>query len=749
MLTRLILPASSSEPGSFGLLHPQIQRWIWQQGWTELRDIQDQAIPAVLSGTQDVILAAATAMGKTEAAFLPILSRLLALPEPGVVFYISPLKALINDQWRRLNDLCEQLEIPVIAWHGESNATRKQRFLKQPAGIVLITPESLEALFVNRGSAMPTVCANLNYLVIDELHAFIGSERGQQLQSLLHRLELAATHPVPRIGLSATLGDMSLAATFLRPRQGSQVTVIQARNSQQEIKILLKGYTDNFTPPADDDGERPPSDSQLAIGQHLYQVMRDGNNLIFPNSRSLVENYAAQLRRYCQQDHIANVFWPHHGSLSRELREDSERALKDDTRPATIICTTTLELGIDVGAVKAVAQIDAPPSVASLRQRLGRSGRRQGEAAILRAYNIEARLTPQSGFSDCLREGLLHSIAMIRLLLAGWVEPPARTAVYASTLVQQILSVIAEKGGIQTAQLWRNLIATGPFTHINRDDFLALLSYLGKQDVLMQDSSGLLLAGSKGERLLNHYHFYTAFSTDEEFRIEHNGKVLGSLPFSQPLLPNQALIFAGRSWRVLTVDTEARRISVKPARGGTPPVFESRGLRVHDRVRQEIYAVLAGQEPVLFLDAGAQQLLQQARDYFQAAHLQKQWLLASGNSTLLLTWRGDTINNTLALLLAWCGLEAVATGATVVINGSTPEQVQAAIADLLAHGAPSLDDLLAKAGNLRLEKWDWALPVSLLHKSYAASCLDMDGAMAWLQGQTHEQHEGSTSTSYT
>ncbi|HCW0667357.1 TPA: DEAD/DEAH box helicase, partial [Pseudomonas aeruginosa] len=226
------LPPSSSESAGFSLLEPRIQRWIWSEGWTSLRDAQERAIPALLSADQDVIIAAATAAGKTEAAFLPILTNLLQDTErPGSVLYISPLKALINDQWDRLERLCDELELPVIAWHGDISASRKHRFLKSPEGILLITPESLEALFVNRGTSLAGLFANLRYLVVDELHAFIGSERGKQLQSLMHRVETIIDRPLPRVGLSATLGDMTLAAAFLRPNAPHHVSVIESKGS--------------------------------------------------------------------------------------------------------------------------------------------------------------------------------------------------------------------------------------------------------------------------------------------------------------------------------------------------------------------------------------------------------------------------------------------------------------------------------------------------------------------------------------
>src|SRR5580658_4598130 len=218
-------PASSSESANFRLLDPRIQRWIWTAGWTELRDAQELAIPLLLDATQDVIISANTASGKTEAAFFPILTRLAQTPcVPALAIYISPLKALINDQWRRLDALTELLEMQVTPWHGDINPQRKSRFMKNPAGCLLITPESLEALLARQGHSVRGLFAGLRYVVVDELHAFMGTERGKQLQSLLNRVEKAIGRTVCRVGLSATLGDKQGAARFLRPDGARPVT---------------------------------------------------------------------------------------------------------------------------------------------------------------------------------------------------------------------------------------------------------------------------------------------------------------------------------------------------------------------------------------------------------------------------------------------------------------------------------------------------------------------------------------------
>lgn len=277
-----------SVSSAFSLLDERIQHFLWAEHWEELRDVQEQAIPEILRADQDVIIAAATAAGKTEAAFLPALTHLLGQAPLGLIVYISPLKALINDQFGRLDRLCEDLEVPVWPWHGDISGSIKTRFMRSPSGVLLITPESLEALLCNRGTAVASIFARTTFFVVDELHAFIGSERGKQLQSLMHRIEHVLGRKVPRIGLSATLGDMQLAAEFLRP--DSPVAIVEAGSSGSTLKILVKGFEEPPSPISKRKSKDPSTESApVEIAKQLFLTMRGSNNLVFPNSRREVE----------------------------------------------------------------------------------------------------------------------------------------------------------------------------------------------------------------------------------------------------------------------------------------------------------------------------------------------------------------------------------------------------------------------------------------------------------------------------
>jgi ATP-dependent helicase Lhr and Lhr-like helicase len=734
-------PPSSSDSTAFSLLDPRIQRWIWQARWTELKDAQERAIPVILQGERDVIIAAATASGKTEAAFFPILTRMLAETEPVSALYISPLKALINDQWARLSLLCESLEIPVIPWHGDISASLKQRFLRKPRGCLLITPESLEGILMREGHALTGLFGGVRYIVIDELHAFLDSERGKQLQSLLHRIEEALRRRVTRVALSATLGKMELAAEFLRPDAGGDVDIIDSGEAHQELKVLVKGFY-NLPPRLTDDEVEAKEKAGLtveredvlpqgivAISTHLFSTLRGSNNLVFPNSRNRVELYADLLRRACERSSVPNEFWPHHGSLSKEIREETERALKAGDRPATAIATTTLELGIDLGAVRSIAQIGPAPSVASLRQRLGRSGRRRGEPAILTCYCLEDPIDEDTTASDCLREGLVQNVAQIRLLVSKWFEPPRTQSLHLSTLVQQLLSLIAQYGGITAQKAFSVLCASGVFPTLTKADFIELLRALGEKQFLMQDSTGLLLHGEVGEKVVNHYSFLAAFVSPEEFRVVCDGRPLGTLPIDRPLTPESYLIFAGRRWQVVACSQEEKRIDVKPAKGGKLPLFDGMGGKVHDRVREGMRQVLAEAVLVPFLDVSAQKQLMEARHAYVAMGLAARSIMNEGNSVRVFTWRGDWVNDTLALMLARTGLRAANEGLSIAVRGATTDAVHNALLDIAEGPTPTAEEIAAKVQNKYVGKWDGLLPDELLARNYASEQLDVPGAV--------------------
>ncbi|MCY4372050.1 MAG: DEAD/DEAH box helicase [bacterium] len=743
-----------------------MQRWIYDQGWTSLHDAQERAIGPILDGDRDVIVAAATAAGKTEAAFLPILSKVATAihpktdgerdlwnaydpwneresePSAGVqVLYLSPLKALINDQHQRLEQLCERLDVPVHRWHGDVPATAKRKLVADPSGVLLITPESLEATFVNRGPIVPRLFAGLRYLVIDELHSFLGAQRGVQLQSLMNRVDLATRLQPSRIGLSATLGDMRQAAAFLRPTDPEHVLIVESKLDGRRLLLQMRGY--EAPPPkyrsgaevgqesTGVEGEAKDEESQRAIAEHLFRHLRGHDNLVFANTRNAVETYADLLARRCARARVPNEFWPHHGNLSKGIRQTVETRIKDRTRPATAVSTSTLELGIDIGTVKSVAQIGPPPSVASLWQRLGRSGRRD-DPAVLRLYITERSVDQDTHPVDRLRCDIVQATAMVRLMLGNWLESPADPGFNYSTLIQQIMSVIAQHGGATAADLYRALCGAGPFHLVDRTRFARLLRAMGTHDLLIQAADGLLLPGVAGERQINNYRFYTAFHTADEWRVLSGGRTLGTIPIYQPLREGTLLIFAGKRWKVAGVDKPARVVQVMRAAGGVPHFSGGESPAVSDRVRAEMVAVYRSSDIPAWLDPNAQRLLSEGRAAFHRFGLDGASVLAGDSEVLLFPWKGDRSLHTAALALSVQGVSATAEGPAIQIARTCIRDLEATIRDLLDGPRPAPADLAAAIENPEIDKWDWVLDKTLACESVGARVLDVEGAWALL-----------------
>jgi ATP-dependent Lhr-like helicase len=718
---------------------------MYNQGWDRLRDIQERAAELISAGRRDVIIASATAGGKTEAALLPICSVLARSQERGsgagiAALSVSPLKALINDQYDRIVGLADPLGLPVHRWHGDAPASGKARVLRAPSGLLLITPESLEALFVRHGDRVRRIFGGLRYVLVDELHSFIGTERGAQLQALMHRVEEAAGRRVPRVALSATLGDFAGAADYLRPGGGAQVAVIASTEPGGEIRLQVRGYLDPAAPPPP--GEEPGD--RAAIADHLFRTLRGSDNLVFANSRAAVEVYADMLTQRAGRAQVPARFLAHHGSLSKEVREHVEERLKDPASPVTAICTSTLELGIDVGSVDSVAQIGAPPTVSGLRQRLGRSGRRPGQPAVLRVYVAEPELTSGITPADALRPELFQTVAMIELLTAAWYEPPDDAGLHLSALIQQILSITAQHGGATAGRLFATLCDTGPFRRVDRAVFAGLLRDMGRHHLLEQQADGELLPGREGERLLGHYSFYASFRTSLDYRLVADGYTLGSLPVDRPILPGTLLIFSGARWRVLSVDTAQRVIELTAAEAGKPPVFPGTGGEIADEVRRGMFRLYCSGDIPRYLDATARTLLAEGRAAFHAYGHATRRIFArdsfGGGSfrdsfrdeTLLFPWRGDRIMNTLAAVLGRHGLAVGQDGLAITVGNCTPTRLLDVITRLATGPAPDPVAIAATVRAKQHDKYDRYLDEDLLNLGYAARALDVPGAWSCL-----------------
>ena len=697
---------------SFNLLDERLRRWIWQQGWTSLKDIQENTIPAVLAGNSDVIISASTAGGKTEAVFLPILTSILQNSKSFgyQVLYVSPLKALINDQYRRLADMTSELGIDVIPWHGDINASRKTRSLKNPNGILIITPESLESFLINQERFVMGAFSSLQYVVIDELHSFIGTERGKQLQSLLARIEQVTRRHIPRIAMSATFSDYDAVKYFLRNDCSMPCVIPPQGESNHEIKILVKEYVKSTY-----------VDVTIPISQEIYNNLRGSNNLVFTNSRGAAEEFAVQLSDMCEDNGVPNEFRVHHGSISKIERESVERDLQRGEYPITALCTSTLELGVDIGKVKSIAQIGIAMSVSGLRQRLGRSGRRN-EPSILRVFSIEGN---DDGLLHDLRSSLVQNIAIIELMREHRYEIPCVNRYYFSTLIQQILAIIAEFGGFYPKDGWNLLCQNGAFKNVTPKLFLKLLKCLGKREVISQLSNGQIIIGKFGENILKTPDFYVAFVTPKDLMVMNkaNSKSIGMI--QEMPQAGQIIILSGRRWLVESFDKKNSIVYVSHIESEGDTLFAGDGMDI-DRIivekMREIY-LTDTMYPYLDVRTKANEHLEQGRIFFIKNNLNKISNIGNGKINYLINWRGTKANRTIALLAKYHLNKSCGYGSFFVSN-LTVEDVEL----LRQINHPDVIDLASiLPRHLKTyQKYDYLLSDELLNIEYSETYLDKD-----------------------
>ncbi len=719
----------------------RIQKWVFKQGWPNLREIQSKAVKPILACDRDVLISASTAAGKTEAFFLPACTAIADQEKGFGILYISPLKALINDQCRRLEELSEMLDMPVTPWHGDSPQSIKKKAKANPSGILLITPESLESLLVRESGWVKQSFSQLKYICIDEFHAFIGTERGQHLLSLLNRLEHLLgrfTSPITRVALSATLGDLKSVPQSLRPNKSFPCEIITNSKAQSTLKVQVKGFLEPLNLVKGD--TRLPAEYQIC--QEIYQKCRGGSHLVFANSRRRTESISAQLADFSELDVVPNEFFPHHGSLAKELREGLESRLQKEALPTTAICTMTLELGIDIGKVNSVVQVTAPHSVSSLRQRLGRSGRRSSPA-VLRMFIAEDELTSKSNMVDSLRLELVQSLAMIRLLIVShWFEPADTKQMHLSTFFHQILAVIAQWGSIRVEQLYVLLCDQGPFRHVSTHQFKQLLSHMGSTVVVQQLNSGELVLGVEGERLVNTYTFYSVFKTPEEYRVVAGNKTLGTLPVDSLVLKDQNIVFGGRRWLVVDIDDRTKVIYVKATKGGKPPRFGGGSMSVHDVVRKEMfeiytsgdYRIHVGSQSMDFVDRVGGLLFEEAVMCFKNEDLSRQSIIQKGNDCHVFSWMGDKIVSTITVMLVSKGYVASSFGGVIEVRNASKEDVQNSLIDLVNDEMPTVMELanIVPLSQRQVEKYDEYLPDELLSECYGLKVFNIEGAKQWV-----------------
>ena len=696
---------------AFDMLASSVQRWIWKQRWTSLNEIQERSIPIILKADSDVIISAATAGGKTEAALFPILTSIDDDNSFGCkVLYVSPLKALINDQYRRLLDITEGTHIKVTPWHQDVSVSLKNRFLKTPSGILIITPESLESFLMNRREIAEYIFESLQYIVIDELHAFIGTERGIQLQSLLSRVETMVNRRIPRIAMSATFSDFDSVKVFLRNKGDFPCSIITKERSSHEVKILIKEYIASDSENVEDE-----------ICNEILNKLRGTNNLVFVNSKYEAEEYTTKLGDLCSENNIPNEFRIHHGNLSREIRGNVERELQEGRYPVTAICTSTLELGIDIGKVKSIAQIGVANSVSGLRQRLGRSGRRN-EPSILRILSIDG----ERGLLDELRTNLFQNIAVVELLKEHQFETSSINNYHFSTLIQQLLSLIVSYESILAKEAWQYLCMNGIFNNVTSSVFLKLLHCLGEKKVISQLHTGEIIIGWVGEKIIRDIDFYATFMRTDDYTIlDINGGRIGIIQ-GEPR-KGDIIKLAAKHWKVEEVSKRNKTAYVHQTDKIGNLFFDGFGMEASPFIVEKMKEVYCSLDEYPYLDMNAKTQLKVGRNYFSQYALDSTSFIEYNERNTLFTWAGYRINHTIELILKQYleDIEIEECNAIYIV-GVTPSD----ISFVLKQEKPKAVDLASLlVFELKLQyKYDYLLTDELLNMEYAKSCLDIDGA---------------------
>jgi ATP-dependent helicase Lhr and Lhr-like helicase len=693
---------------SFELLSEPIRRYIRDKRWEQLRPIQVAAIEKILSTEENYILASRTASGKTEAAFLPILSK-VNFQDSGVqVLYISPLIALINDQFYRVEELCKYLDVVVTKWHGEAKKSDKDHLLKKPEGIVLITPESLEAMFINKPYNVKTLFSNLKFVVIDEIHSFIGSDRGIQLKSILARLQRINNSKFRIIGLSATIGDYTEAKRFTG---NEQMTKVLLDKTNKEIEAQFRYF------------ENKKEELPLELLKDLYLETKDNKVLIFPNSRGRAEEVAVKLKKISDQVKGHANYFSHHSSVDREVREYIEHFAKNNVRfNFCISCTSTLELGIDIGTVDEVIQIDATHSIASLIQRVGRSGRRDGEKSNLFLYATN-------------KWSLLQSLACWLLYKEGFIEPPDFAGKPYDILLHQTLSITKGHSGIDSLELVKQLKENHAFSGIEENEIKEIINHLEQIDFLEKLRNEYII-GVEGEKIVNGRDIYSVFKTEENFKVINSGNTIGEIPISPQIKEDENILLAAQIWKIKYIDFDSKKIEVIKAADGKKPMFFGSGASVHKRIREKMFETLFSEEQYDILNEASKQALRELRQefsIFKISNLQTDRpLLIHEKHLELYTFTGTKTNRAICFLLKLADIKNILEDQASFIELEISIQEildNKSLSEPLTHIDIHLSNLLDEnPALLDFTKWGMYLPrkyqISLLKNKY----FDFDNA---------------------
>ena len=729
---------------------PFIREYIYRNGWEELREVQMQAAEILLGTHDNLLLSSGTASGKTEAAFFPIMTDLMEHPPTcgGVsVLYIAPLKSLINDQFLRLDALLDEAGIPVCHWHGDVSAAQKAKLLKNPEGILQITPESLESMLMRRSNDIPRLFGALRYVVIDEIHTLIASDRGNQILCQICRIEKKTGLSVRRIGLSATIGDLREAAdwlgggsarataapvpspTKLHWRLGMEHFYIQNRELDQTGDAPARGQT--------------AAKAALDAGyEFLYDAVKNKKSLVFSNSREETEYTTATLRQIAERRGDADIFLIHHGNLSASLREDAEIKMKDEEVANAVTCATvTMELGIDIGKLERVAQIGAPTTVSGFLQRLGRSGRRGAPPEMMMIFREESPL-PNAPLPELIPWELLRAIAIVELYKGErFIEPPCHRHLPFSLLYHQTLSILASSGELRPKALANLVLALPPFREVSREDYRALLIYMIENEDIERTDEGGLIVGLRGERTISGYRFYAVFKDSDDFTVRCQSDEIGTITNPPPVGDRFAL--AGRVWEVTDLDMPRRLVYVQKVKGKMEVSWPGDGGEIHTRLLEKMREVLLGTEQYAYLLPNAAARLETARRVARATGMDRSLLLSLGGSSwVLYPWLGTRAFRTLKRYLkreaGHFGISDIQSESCCYLTfkgkGDLRHGFIEAIGNDLSRQGLDAAELLSVGEAPIFDKYDEYIPAELLKKGYVADRLSPSEVVRRLGG---------------
>ena len=751
-----------------------VQHFATYKGFTQYKPIQLLAFQFNQETEDDLILMAETGAGKTEAATFSICSK-VDFTKPGVrVLYISPYCSLINDQTERFEEMgaFEELDFRVTKWHKDAKQSLKNSLVRRPEGILLITPESIEAMFQHHPENVKRLFSSLDYVVVDEIHEFCGGKpRGVHLKNLLFRLEAFCEKPFRFIGLSATIGgDPAEVKNFLgRPEK----TKLLRDKSIRETELTVDYYPAEDAAPASDECDYEESDKELKNGDgelphqepgpvenetvaeeketasgkpdnemvklpgellNTLKEMTEGkNSLVFANSKPMVEEIAVVLKGLILDE---NTF-SHTAAVSKDTREDIEHMAKYGlVSPYRICCTTTMEHGIDFPTLDQICQIDSTSSVSSLIQRAGRSGRRGGKAVI---------------HIFCTEEwNMIQSIACCNLLKTNTIEAPDKNVQLWNVLLMQILSVVrahqmsdsSDEELLTIDKIVEGISKSFAFGFSSEEDIKAIIEHCLKTD-LLKEFEGDIIIGDAGLPLVGKMNSYTSFQTPVEYVVKclDLPKPIGTLPTDAKVSEGKCFFLSARIWEVTGIDEMKNVIYVKEAAKGKKPSFFSNPAPVSREVEQEMQHICMSDDQYPFISDKCTPVLEEKRVQFAEfktmGALNTPYFTNSANLFCFFPFQGTRIFNTLKLLL-----DAESEEYSLKVNKSVTEFL-AQCKGILASPPdiePILMEQLENGEVTPAEKLEKYLPVEYQAKLEASIRYDMEGALLFLRSLIEGQN---------